>query len=224
MVVRLHFIVEGQTEETFVNQTLRPHLARFSVWVKAHCVETGRKGGVKYRGGIVSYQKARKDIGLWMLEDQNADARFTTMFDLYGLPHDFPGYEEAARLQDPYDRVKILEDSLREDTPDSRFIPYIQLHEFESLLLADPQKLDAQFYENSTGIQRLVQLAGGFGSPELIDDGPDSAPSKRIAEEIPEYPRSKASAGPITAERIGLHTLRTKCGHFDAWLSMLESL
>ena len=26
MSIRLHFIVEGQTEETFVNQILRPHL------------------------------------------------------------------------------------------------------------------------------------------------------------------------------------------------------
>ena len=224
MAVRLHFIVEGQTEETLVNQTLRPHLERFSVWVKARCVETGRKGHVKYRGGIVSYQRARKDITLWMLEDQNADARFTTMFDLYGLPNDFPGYEEAARLQDPYQRVRVLEDSLSENVSDSRLIPYIQLHEFEALLLADPQKLDAQFNENRVGIQRLVRLANGFKSPELIDDGPDSAPSKRIAEEIPAYPRSKVSAGPITAERIGLRTLRTKCQHFDAWLGALESL
>ena len=224
MAVRLHFIVEGQTEETFVNQTLRPHLERFAIWVKARCVETGHKGGVIYRGGIVSYQKARKDITLWMLEDQNPDARFTTMFDLYALPHDFPGYEKSARVIDPYERVRILEDSLLEDVSDPRFIPYIQLHEFEALLLADPQKLDSQFYEDSTGIQRLVQIANGFMSPELIDDGPDSAPSKRIAEEIPEYPRSKVSAGPITAERIGLHTLRTKCQHFDAWLGTLESL
>lgn len=224
MAVRLHFIVEGQTEETFVNQTLKPHLASFSVWVKARCVETGRKGGVKYRGGIASYDKARKDIRLWMLEDQNDDARFTTMFDLYGLPHDFPSYEEAARLSDPYDRVRTLEDSLSENVSDSRFIPYIQLHEFEALLLADPQKLDAQFNENRVGIQRLVRMANGFKSPELIDDGPDSAPSKRIAEEIPAYPRSKVSAGPITAERIGLNTLRAQCQHFDAWLGILESL
>ncbi len=161
---------------------------------------------------------------LWMLEDQNADARFTTMFDLYGLPHDFPCYEESTGPRDPYERGRILEDSLREDVADSRFIPYIQLHEFEALLLADPQKLDPQFNENRVGIQRLVQMANGFMSPELIDDGPDLAPSKRIAEEIPEYPRSKVSAGPITAERIGLHTLRTKCQHFDAWLGTLESL
>ncbi len=51
MAIRLHFIVEGQTEETFVNQTLRPHLANISIWVKARCVMTSRKRGVKRREG-----------------------------------------------------------------------------------------------------------------------------------------------------------------------------
>ena len=35
MSIRLHFIVEGQTEETFVNQTLRPHLAELSISIWA---------------------------------------------------------------------------------------------------------------------------------------------------------------------------------------------
>ena len=98
MSARLHFIVEGQTEETFVNLVLVPQLAVHSVWGKARCVMTSRRRGVKYRGGLDSYARARNDIVLWMKEDQNPDAFFTTMFDLYALPTDFPGYEEARRL------------------------------------------------------------------------------------------------------------------------------
>ena len=93
MSVRLHFIVEGQTEEAFVNQILNPHLANFAVWTKARCVETLRKRGVKHRGGIARYAQAKRDITNWIKEDQNSDARFTTMFDLYGLPESFPGYQ-----------------------------------------------------------------------------------------------------------------------------------
>ena len=53
------------------------------------------------------------------------------------------------RPLDPYRRVKILEDALRDDISDlrRRFIPYFQVHEFEALLLPDPQKLEAQFYD-----------------------------------------------------------------------------
>ena len=224
MAIRLNFIVEGPTEKTFVRDTLRSHLAHFYIWASARCVETSRKREVRYSGGIVNYAKPRNDINRWLMEDQNPDARFTTMFDLHSLPNDFPGYADAARTSGPYERVRILEDALGQDISDSRFIPYFQLHEFEALLLADPQKLDSQYHEQGFAIQRLVYMADQFGSPELINDGADTAPSKRITAEIPEYARAKASAGPVVAERIGLPTLRLKCAHFGEWLGRLEAL
>ncbi len=224
MAVRLHFIVEGQTEETFVNRVLRPHLATLSIWVKVRCVMTSHKRGVKHRGGIRRYAQARNDIKDWITEDQNPDAHFTTMFDLYGLPTDFPGYEDATQIADPYRRVRTLENTLSKDISDSRFVPYFQLHEFEALLLSDPQKLDSQFYDRSGGIRRLVDVVSTFDSPELVNDGNDTAPSKRITDVIPEYEGMKAAAGPIVAEKIGLSTLRLKCKHFGEWLGRLEAL
>ena len=214
MAVRLNFIVEGQTEETFVNRTLRPHLAGLSIWAVARRVETSRKLGFTYRGGLSTYEKARRDIAAWMNEDQNPDARFTTMFDLYALPVDFPGLEDAGRTNHPYQRVQTLEGALGMDIADPRFVPYIQLHEFEALLLSDPSMLDSQFHGYEDETRNLVEMASGFDSPELIDDGSDTAPSKRIITEIPEYAGRKASAGPIVAGKIGLPTLRSKCGHF----------
>lgn len=124
MAVRLHFIVEGQTEETFVNRVLRPYLATLSIWAKVRCVLTSRRHGVKYRGGISGYAQAESDIRAWMIEDQNSDARFTTMFDLYRLPTDFPNYKDAARIPDPYRRVTALEEALGEDIADQRFTEY----------------------------------------------------------------------------------------------------
>ena len=223
MGIRLNFIVEGQTEEAFVNQILSPYLAGFEVWVQVRCVQTSRSRNIKHRGGIDSYGKAKNDINAWIKEDRNSDVRFTTMFDVYGLPTNFPGYKDAKQKSDSYERVKILEDALREDISDRRFIPHFQLHEFEALLLSDPQKLDSQF-DNSTGIRRLVDMVVGFDSPELINDGNNTAPSKRIIGEIPEYERMKVSAAPIVADKIGLLTLRLKCKHFGEWLCRLETL
>ena len=222
--VRLHFIVEGQTEETFINRVLRPHLAELSIWVDARCVLTSRRGGVKHRGGFRTYSQPRRDIVSWLKEDQNYDARFATAFDLYGLPADFPGYEEAQRSSDPYDKVRVLEEALRNDIADWRFIPYLQLHEFEALLLSEPAQLAAQFMERQAGIRTLVAIADQAGNPELINDGPDTAPSKRIIAEVPEYSGMKASAGPIVAERIGLANLRSGCRHFGEWINRLEAL
>ena len=49
MYTRLYIIVEGQTEEAFVNQTLKPHLGNFLVGASALVVTTSRKRGT--RGG-----------------------------------------------------------------------------------------------------------------------------------------------------------------------------
>ena len=223
MAARLHFVVEGQTEEAFVNTVLVPHLAQMSIISVARCVATSRKRGVKHRGGVNNYQQVKNDISLWMREDRNSDARFTTMLDLYALPASFPGYESAARLQ-PLQRVEALESALRENIGDWRFIPYIQLHEFEALLLSDPQKLGAHFQLGEDAIRRLADMASRFQSPELIDNGSETAPSKRIISEIPEYRGAKASDGPIVANHIGLDALRASCRHFGEWLDKLERL
>jgi hypothetical protein len=225
-MIRLNMIVEGQTEETFVRDVLTEHLAARSVFVSCRCVETSRdrKHGKVYRGGLLSYARARNDLHRWMKEDQRPEAHFTTMFDLYALPDDFPGREEARRLTAPQARAEALEAAFARDVDHRRFRPYLQLHEFEALLLSDPSKFDWEFMEHEQAIARLVALSESVSSPEEIDEGEDTAPSKRIIREIPEYEGRKASAGPLIAAKIGLTTLREKCPHFNAWLARIEVL
>ncbi len=222
-MIRLNLIVEGQTEETFVNLVLVEHLSRLGVFPSARCIRTGRRGSSIFRGGTTSYAKAKDDLTKWMNQEKDNDKRFTTMFDLYALPNDFPGYGEAITVNDPYQRVSILETAFQKDIGDQRFIPYIQLHEFEALILADPLKLNS-YFEDTDSIAELSDVVARFDSPELIDDGHETAPSKRIIERLPEYSGAKVSAGPIVVRNIGLTTLREKCRHFGEWLSKLESL
>lgn len=222
-MIRLHVTAEGQTEQNFANRVLRPHLANLNVFVDARCVLTSKdnRAGKEYRGGLSDYEKAKKDIQTWLKEDKNAECRFTSMFDLYALPRKFPGYEDAKKKNDPYERVRILEESMARDIDDRRFIPYIQLHEFEALILADPRQLDWEYLEHDVPIENLISMVGSQ-NPELINDGENTAPSKRILKEIPEY--DKVTAGVAVAGMIGLQTLRGKCNHFNEWLSGLERL
>ena len=76
----------------------------------------------------------------------------------------------------------------------------------------------------AAAVDSLVKLASGFASPELINEGDHTAPSKRIIAVIPEYKKEKATAGPLVAQKIGLTRLRERCPHFDAWLTRLEKL
>ena len=223
-MVRLHILAEGETEETFVRDVLRPHLADFRVWVDVRCLCAKKRRTRRTSGGVLPYGLAKADLERWMREDPNEDSWFSTMFDLYGLPRDFPGFTDGTGSADPIRRVGGIEKAFSDDIANRRFLPYIQLHEFEALLLSDPLQFDWEFIEHDDSIDRLVQMVGTFETPEHVDDDPESAPSKRIIKELPEYEGRKASAGSEVAQRIGLATIRSKCGHFDGWLSTLESL
>ena len=60
--------------------------------------------------------------------------------------------------------------------------------------------------------------------PEEIDDGEQTAPSKRIIREVPLYAKLKPIAGPNITSAIGLPELRRACPHFDGWVRKLEQL
>ncbi len=224
-VSRLHALVEGQTEEAFFNRTIVGHLAAKGVYADVRVINPKKNSNFRlHKGGWKSYNSANGDLLRWMKEDPNA--WFTTMVDMYALPTDFPEYSGIKeRIQDPYQRVQAFEGAWKTDlgSAGSRFIPYIQLHEFEALLLVEPQRLDWEFLEHDQAIQNLNRMAKDK-NPELIDDGPETAPSKRIIQAIPEYEDRKQSVGPLVADKIGLENLRGKCRHFDDWLTSLEGL
>lgn len=221
-MIRLHVTAEGQTEQAFIKELLANHLSSFNVFADARCVLTSKdkRAAMEYRGGLLNYEKARKDLMAWIKTDNHPECRFTTMFDLYALPDDFPEYN-ASRTLSPYDRVRTLEKAMADDIDDYRFIPYIQLHEFESLILSDPRALDCEYLEHEKPIDNLISMVGGE-NPELINDGAQTAPSKRILQEIPEY--DKVTAGVSVAKMIGLKKLREKCRHFNDWLTLLETI
>ena len=208
---------------------LAPELGARGIFIDAHRITTGRKHGRAYRGGWGSYKKLQRDLALWMKQDQNPDAHFSTMVDLYGLPADFPGYEACRAIADPDQRVECCEGHLVRDVAAQcgdhwakRFIPYIQSHEFEALLFADPLKFLAAFPEAGTVIERLRQIRTECGGPERIDDGEDTAPSKRVLQLLPEY--AKVVSSIVIVKHIGLETLRQECPHFGRWIDRLLDL
>jgi hypothetical protein len=153
------------------------------------------------------------------------DVFFTTMIDLYALPKDFPG--KQAQQYDPVNPtpyVKQLEEAFGKDIGDTRFIPYLQLHEYETMLFADPDAFRVEIENCDHAIEQLKAIVEKVPSIEHINDGATTAPSKRIIKFIPEYESRKSSVGPNVAEFIGLAAIREKCPHFHAWLTRLEGL
>ena len=225
-MIRLYFYVEGQTEQEYAARVLRPHLAMFGVHVMgAVLAVSGRKHGQVSRGGGHRYQPMRNGLGNLLRQHKSADTRFTTMFDLYALHTGFPGWDEAEKQRHiPHERVVTLEKAFAADVGDRRFIPHIQLHEFETILLCRPGEFALVYEDSGAGITALQAAVADATSPEFVNDGETTAPSKRISTQFPQYTRQKTTVGVELAQCIGIDTTRVCCAHFDSWLKTLESL
>jgi len=211
--------VEGQTEETFIRDILGPHLNPIGIHPIPILARTKRtRSGATFKGGVVSYDRIRREV-LRLLGDSTA-VLVTTMMDYYGLPSDFPG-KAALSGSDPYQRVAQLERAFQMDISNPRFLPFLTLHEFESLLFAHIDSFISVFPHWRKQVEQLSRDIAGR-SPEEINDGRDTHPAARICRYIPDY--RKTLHGPLIAQRIGLPTIRAKCPHFDQWVSRLESL
>lgn len=100
--------------------------------------------------------------------------------------------------------------------------PYLQVHEFEALVLTEPQLLATIYEPSASKLHALCDACADYQSPEEIDLGQHSHPKYRVHECVPEYDEN--IAGPLICESIGLEKLRTRCPHFGEWLRRLESL
>lgn len=217
-MTRALVLVEGQTEETFVKEVLAPYLAPRDVYLRYTILKTRREvDRPDFRGGVISYRQIRGDV-LRLLNDTGV-AAVTTMLDYYGLPRDFPG-RATLPPGDCHARAAHLEAAFAADIGDRRFIPFLTLHEFEALMFADPEAIADEF---PAARAELHAIRDAFGSPEEINDDPDTAPSKRLNDLLGnEY--QKTLHGPLITMTIGIETIRRECRHFNEWVEKLASL
>jgi len=213
---RIYLLVEGQTEEAFVNQVLAPYYGPMGFDMRAIIVRTSPG----YKGGVVSYAKVRPQIERLCKQDDRAYV--STLFDLYALPNDFPGKSGIAYPANGSGRNKatFLESELGRDIGRRNFIPNLLVHEFEALLLV---RLDAfEQWTDDDSVLDPLRAVRRTTAPEDINDSPDTAPSKRILAVMDGY--QKTFHGPIIAGDIGVDEMRAACPHFAAWLLKLEGL
>ena len=135
-MIRVHILVEGQTEETFVRDVLMPHCAARDIYLHTILATTKRvKSGPNFRGGITGYGKVYNHIRR-LLQDSYV-AAVTTMIDYYGLPDDFPGMDDRPE-GNCYARVDHVQTAWADAVGDRRFLPFLTLHEYEALLFSAP--------------------------------------------------------------------------------------
>lgn len=150
------------------------------------------------------------------------------LIDYYGIyqKYEFPGWDKSLEIVNKQERLNFLEHEMLMNIDDEfrhRFIPYMQLHEFEGLLFNDINIFFQQFNSNEiVGSEELHEVFTNYSDPEMINNGRDTAPSKRLERIIKGY--NKVVYGNILAEAIGLSNIRTKCHRFDHWVHSIEFL
>jgi len=118
--------------------------------------------------------------------------------------------------------VKGLEKAFSLDIHNERFIPYIQLHEFETLLFSDINGFEYIFGDERSKVRQIAQIIAEYPEPERINDSPQTAPSKRILAIFPNY--QKVEMGSLIALENSIENIISKCPHFAAWITQLKNL
>lgn len=215
---RVIIICEGETEQEFCSTILSSYFAKLDIQIQAPRIK-------KSMGGIVKWPDLKKQITIHLKTDNTAIV--TTLIDYYGMytKHLFPNWETAQAIVNKIERMQFLEKGMLKDVKDEfryRFIPYIQLHEFEGLLFNNVEIFYDQIPKNElVGKDELQHTFEQFKNPEMINDAKETAPSKRLQRIIKGY--NKIVYGNILAEAIGIDRIRAKCTRFNSWLNNITN-
>ncbi len=219
-MIRVHIICEGQTEEMFINEVLADLFSPQGIYLFPSLI--GKPG---HKGGNVKYERLLTDLRARL---GDSTAYCTTLFDYYGLHRDFPGKEEAKEQIGTANKALCVTQTLTERLRSTlgqnslrRFIPYVQMHEFEGLLFSDSDSF-AKAINMPNLANDFRRIRAGFESPEEINDDPDTAPSKRIKALFPRY--EKPLYGSLATMEIGIEAIRAECPLFNRWLEQIESI
>jgi hypothetical protein len=211
-MVRLVIICEGPTEANFVKQNLAAHLADFEVYASPSILK--QPVSKRHSGGRVTVERLITHIA----HEYHGCDFVSTLVDFYG----FQDRDNRDCAQLTADIVTALSKKLNTDV-NRKFLPYVQMHEFEGLLFSDVAAFDCVIDQWDNEIHAQLKRIRDTANPEDINDSPATAPSKRLYA-IFGRGYSKTEHGPLIAQKIGLTTIRKECPLFSGWLVSLEQL
>lgn len=205
-MIRLAISVEGETELDFVKTVVANHLRRKGVEARPILPDG--------KGGNISIDRLAPEMAklVWGFD------YVTSLVDFYGFRD--KGNASVGDLECSINRA--VGKRIQRPWDESRVFAYVQQYEFETLLFSDVTAFELLENVADDPIAELSRVRAMFDTPERINDGPTTAPSKRILAIMPNY--NKRRDGPDLAATIGLNAIRSECHRFDAWVSRMESL
>lgn len=212
----LILICEGPTEIEFCKKILVDHFKKFNIKLSYILI-------LHSDGGIVKWEILKKQIENHY-EDNN-EVFISTFIDYYGIyeHHNFINWNVAEAEPIKSIRISILEEGMKKDLDANiNFIPFILLHEFETLAFCNYETFEDIYESNEARFHKLKEICDNHPNPEDINNGIATAPSKRLNKYIKRYKKTSDSINITT--KIGLEKIRSMCPGFDAWITKLENI
>lgn len=212
----VYIYCEGQTEEAFINEVLAPYFSNMFIYVTPIICTTKRTASVKHKGGVSDYNKIKNELTI--LCKQHKHEFVTTMFDYYAMPNNTPSID--CKEPDIYKRMEMIEKAIKDDIGQPNCTFNFMLHEFEGILFSDPSEF--KLIASDDIVSELQAIRDDALTPEHINNSPETAPSKRLEELIPNYPKVKN--GTILSKAIGIDKILFECRHFANWIEKIRQL
>jgi hypothetical protein len=219
----LYFIVEGETELEFINRIVIPYLYRNGLNTYIQGIMVTMSGGGHGFNHIQHFKNTIEPI----LNYDNQPI-ITTMLDYYGINSEkkLPDFLECNKLSSVDGKIQCLENALNEQVQSIKsyrfFIPYIQKHEMETLLFANPEV--GFELESEELINAVLEVCTEFPNIEDINNSYETAPSKRLyriyKENGSKYQKS-TDAVAFIAEPTGIEVMLEKAPRFKNWIENL---
>lgn len=166
-MIRLAVSVEGPTEREFVASVLAEPLRAQGMQLQP--VVLGRPS---HKRGDVTVERMAEDMAqlYWSFDV------VTSLVDFYGFRNRNSASPDELEARIP----RAIKGKIRTQWNPSRVWPYVQRYEFEGLLFSDVSAFQTLPAVSPDVVEELKNIRLRYRTPEDINDGATSAPSKRI--------------------------------------------
>lgn len=210
---RIVFIVEGDTEISFIQKCVIPYLYNrgFVNPMNAQKIVTNRR--LNRKGGNVGFEYLKNEI---CRVAASGNVLITTFLDFFRLPTDFPEFSIDSHTIPNIE--KAIKEKMASVLDVSILLPYIQRHEIEALMFSGMEGVEI-VVDDEDILKTLQSIIEQYPNPEDINSGRETAPSKRL---LNLFPYEKTADGEMILEALSIDLIRDKCPRFNEWMMKLE--
>lgn len=218
----LYIIVEGPTELEFINRILIPYFNSKGIISHIQGITITMSGGGHGFNNIKHFENTIKPV-----LNYNNEPFITTLIDYFKLNSEtkLPGFLDCLNKPSTDEKIECLENKLynivQKIKPYNYFIPYIQKHEMETLMFANPE--DGFSLENDKIKNAIIEISKQYPNIEDINGSELGAPSKRLEAIYKSNDKkyNKIVDGIDIIEFSGIDTIIEKCPRFKNWIEYI---